>query len=129
MASGRKPKKQKPSLTYDQLTAPVGDFRYSFEPDTFGSKRLPVAELSFTAEWYINLLGTRKKVRPMVRERKFDGLAVEPDDCQVNNAIRKTFGERSERLAIRGDKAKVGKHRFHDEAIVMMTILHALATR
>jgi hypothetical protein len=85
-------------------------------------------DIIFAAEWYVNLLGIRKLVRPMVRNRRLEGLAFGPDDCEVNNAIRKTIGERSERLAIRGDKAKVGKHRFHDEAIVIMTILHALAT-
>jgi hypothetical protein len=225
-------RKQRPSLTYKHLTAPVGDERYAFVPTTFADKQVQIGELSFTpippfpftpeqfaqdlddygsnvsvfadsdiylaetdqriwdallrnkqlrmigpvateiapwlndprginvgmhqvvkdahdlrsdavtkfelpadrpeiifaAEWYINLLGTRKLVRPMVRDRRLEGLAFGPDDCEVNNAIRKTFGERSERLAIRGDKAKVGKHRFHDEGIVILAILHALAT-
>jgi hypothetical protein len=49
MAIARSPNKQKPSLTYGQLTAPVGDIVYSFEPKTFGSRRLPVGELTFTA--------------------------------------------------------------------------------
>jgi hypothetical protein len=84
-------------------------------------------DIIYAAEWYINLLGTRKLVRPMVREQ-LQRADIGADNCKVNNAIRKTFGERSEKLAIKGDKAKVGKHRFHDEAIVVMTILHALAT-
>jgi hypothetical protein len=85
-------------------------------------------DITYAAEWYINLLGTRKLVRPMIRDRILEGLSVEPDNCEVNNAIRKTFGQRSERLAIRGDRAKIEEYRFNDEAIVVMTILHALAT-
>jgi hypothetical protein len=41
-------KKQRPSLTYQQLTAPIGDERYVFVPEAPGGRQIQVGELSFT---------------------------------------------------------------------------------
>jgi hypothetical protein len=104
---------------------------YNHKSDAITKFEIPAEHVNLihAAEWYINLLGVRKKVRPMVKDGQFNGIGGPLDNCEANNAIRRMFGRRSERLATSGDHTKIRSHLFHDEAIVISAIIHALVTR
>jgi hypothetical protein len=48
MAGKQRPKGPRPSLTYEHLTAPTDDVRYSFEPNVYAAGGFPVEALAYT---------------------------------------------------------------------------------
>lgn len=85
-------------------------------------------ELQYAADWYVNLMGMRKDMRSSLRCELSEGRASTPSNDEVNDILRKRFGARALRLAISGDGGKIAAHRYHDEAIVTIAIIHALVT-
>ncbi len=70
-------------------------------------------------EYYVNLLGLRKRVMGMLKDSYMAEHGHEPNKMQLNGHCQKQFGERGLQLALDGAKAKGAPNFYTDEELVV----------
>lgn len=83
-------------------------------------------ERATVTEYYVNLIGFRKRVYGMIPEQLKEHLGREPSVQELSNFCKDQFGERTQLLAQKGRDSKVANHRYNDEALVVMAITEAI---
>ena len=79
-------------------------------------------------EYYINLLGIRKKGFDLVITELTQANGKPPTNQEISNYCKDRLGPRAQMLAGSGANAKVKSHKFNDEALVIMSIVEAICS-
>lgn len=84
----------------------------------------PVDEV--VCNYYVNLLGMRKRGAIAARAKLEERLGREPTDDEVSNYCQQVGTSRMQLLAKQGAAPKVTEHLFNDEQLVVLAVLDAL---
>jgi hypothetical protein len=77
-------------------------------------------------EYYINLLGIRKKASVIAQEKYKEKHGRYATNQELSNFIKDELGVRAQLIARKGEKAGVAEHKFNDEALIVAAIFDAL---
>jgi hypothetical protein len=77
-------------------------------------------------EYYVNLLGLRKKAVFIARHALQNQLVREPTKQELMNYSQDRFGIRGQLLAAKGEDTKIPAHRFNDESLVVTAVMEAI---
>ena len=77
-------------------------------------------------EYYVNLLGLRKKAFGAVTWTFSKVHGRPPTNQELSNHCKDKLGPRAQRLARSGVKGKVPAHKYNDEALVMLAVVDAI---
>src|SRR5262249_23502357 len=81
-----------------------------------------------TIEYYVNLIGVRKRAWSIAADDLGETLGRKPDNQEVSNYIETAFGPRTQRLARDGASAKIAAHIYNDEECIILAIIEAVRT-
>lgn len=110
-----------------QLAAEVAKSQSDPAAAAIRLEELPVDESDATVmEYYVNLIGLRKKAFPILASRMREALGREPTNQELSNRCKDELGDRTQLLAKSGSQAKVPANKFNDEAFVAMAVLDAI---
>jgi hypothetical protein len=84
------------------------------------------AEWTRAVEYYVNLVGMRKRAMPPLINRFRKQKGREPTKKELHGFGIKEMGERTEFLARKGATARMPAHRYNDEALVAIAVTDAI---
>jgi hypothetical protein len=90
-----------------------------YDPHRYGHSKA-------ATEYYVNLIGMRKRVYPLMLPKLRHELGREPTRQEFSNACKDTFGMRTQLIAVSGLEARVPDNRYNDEALVVMAVFDAI---
>jgi len=79
-------------------------------------------------EYYVNLLGFRKRLHACAEAELLEKLERSPSSQEISNYCKDRFGIRGQLLASKGKKNTVEDHFCNDEALVVMAALESIYT-
>ena len=88
----------------------------------------PTQELINAAVYYINLLGARKHMAKIARQKLERELGRQVSAQEVSNHLQQYGTSRAQLLARQGEEAKVSDHLYHDERLVVAALLLAIVS-
>jgi hypothetical protein len=88
-----------------------------------------IADVSSAAiNYYINLLGLRKHIFGIVRERLTKELGKPPTKVEISNYCQQAGTSRAQLLGRQGENNKIPEHLYNDETLAVVAVLHAITT-
>jgi hypothetical protein len=83
---------------------------------------------SFSAEYYVNLLGLRKRAGDIAIDKLTAELARAPTAQEISNYCKDNLGLRGQLIARKGTGVREESHKFNDEKLVALAAIYALTT-
>ncbi len=100
-----------------------------------GDENAPIAwvnlekpELIRVCEYYVNLLGMRKKMFTFGRIKLEAQLGRPASKAEVSNYCQAIGASRAQLLGRQGENAKIQAHKYNDEVLVILALLFAIST-
>jgi hypothetical protein len=87
-----------------------------------------LAVSSDTVNYYIYLLGVRKHMFGIARQKLERELGRPPTTQEVSNEVKDAGTSRAQLVGRQGEAAKVRDHLLHDETLVVVALIHAITT-
>jgi hypothetical protein len=83
---------------------------------------------SDTVNYYIHLLGARKRMFAIARQKLERELGRPPTVHEVSNHVKDAGTSRAQLVGRQGENVKVREHLHHDETLVVVAMIHAITT-
>ncbi len=91
-------------------------------------QNVPNRELRWAMDYYVNLIGIRKKMGEIGKSKFERENGHVPSNQELSNALQQAGGASAQVVARQGQSPKVEQHLFNDEYLVVAAFIYAIST-